>query len=1155
MKRTFTKSDFWLVLICLLMEAAATASHAQARRPALKDIPISCEIVNRPVADLLHMIQSKTGFTFSYDNKEINLKQPISVNLKNINALAVLNEVSRKTNLDFQRMNNTIIVSLNEEREKQQQQKRSEILITGTVSDLKGPLPGVSVFEKGTGKGTTTDEKGTFSLKVTENAQITLKMVGYKAHDFTAVKGKVYNLMLQEDNQSLGEVVVIGYGERVREKVTGAISSISAKEIENLPATSFQNMLQGRVPGLNVLNFTGEPGAGSLSLIRGLSGASRSGAPVNISPLYVIDGMPFSPDDFGAIPSLKGRVVKTTNTDPLSMINPNDIESIDILKDASATAIYGSRGANGVIIVKTKQGRLGKPSITFNTNVGVSSPPPFRSALGGKLERETRLKYMNKYAREEADFVQINNLAFITDSLNSFYNNASDWQKMYYKPSMIQNYTLGISGAAADQITYRANLGYSDEGGIMKNTGYERYTLNTSFVFRPSSKIDVNLDLAGTMSDKKRGNGADQNAMGIGSTFNTSLYPLPTSGELDNYFKAYTLLDEKLINRNFRGSLGLNYRLFKDLRLTSNIRLNYGMDSRSTFRPSDLNSNKKPSYNSYEGTNSSLLNENIITYFKTIKKHSVVLDLGFTQDYLVRENLTANATDGISNYLKVLNGFPKDKVTMIEDYTKSARLSYFARLNYDFESKYLFSASMRRDGSSRFGETNKWGNFPAVAVAWNIHKEGFMKSIDWVNSAKLRLSSGTTGSEFYFDYLTQGLYDAGAAGDIYNGGTPTTYNGITTSNPWYDKGLTNETLTWEKSVDKNVGLDLTFVDGKFGFNFDFYWKESKGKLFDVFLPNTSGYKMIYTNGQSVLNYGYEFAVYADLLPENTKLRWSINANAAINRNVLLGIGTDNRDVYDRFTERLLRVGRPLNDFYVHETMGVYARDEDVPVNPKTGFRLAGSDSRYPFKAGDIIVRDVDGDYRVGYEVNNTRGELISGDKIYGGNPNPTVNGGLRNDFRYKQFSLSVFFVYSIGRKIINRTLADRLTPTALLLPNSIPDLSNIQFWEKEGDIAQYPAYNPFNKNNTLNYSYQQTLFVENGSFARLKNIQLSYELSQKLLKKTRFRRVNLFAQMDNVFIIQKFKGPDAENVDFSGIDRGGFYPIPKKMTFGFNIQI
>ena len=1099
--------------------------------------------------EIIQEIRKQTGFDFIYKKQAIEsfpTLSPLAID-KPLNSF--LNELFKNLPVSFEIKNKTIVL-------KELEQPEGVRQVYGCIRNSDGqPLQGVSIKSKSKASGTSTDQEGRYLLKCGKGETITFSMVGYLSQEVKVQGSKMVDITLSTTDNMMEDVVVIGYGTRSREKVTGAISSISAKEIENLPATSFQSMLQGRVPGLNVLNFTGEPGASSIALIRGLSGSSRDGLPANTSPLYVIDGMPYSMEDMGAIPSLKGAKVTTSNIDPLSMINPDDIESIDILRDASATAIYGSRGANGVIIVKTKMGKIGKPTITFNTNLGLSSPPAFRSTLGGKLERDTRMRYINKYAELDADFHTINNAAFLTDSINPFYNNATDWQKLYYRYSRIQNYTLGISGAIADQLSYRTNLGYSDEGGIMKATGYNRYTLSTNMIFKPSKSFDINLDIAGTFSEKKRGNGADQNAMGAGGNFNTSLYPTPVSDELSNFFKAFDLLDEVNQNGSVRSSLGLTYKLGDSFRFTNNLRMSYGLDERNTFKPSALNTNNKPSLNNYFGKNTTLLNEHVLTYFTSLDHHNFIVDLGFSNDRLIRSYTRTNALDGISDYMKAINGFPKERVTTIEEYSKSVRLSYFARLNYDFASKYIVSGSIRRDGSSRFGDNNRWGYFPAGAVAWNIHKEEFMKEVDWVNNMKLRLSSGVSGTEFSFDYLTQGLYDIGTAGEMYNTTTAPTYNNVISANPWYQKGLTNPDLTWEKSIDKNVGFDGMFLSNRLGVNFDFYWKESRGKLFDLALPNTSGYKMIYSNGQDVLNYGYELAIYLDLIRKSPKWKWSINMNGAINRNVLLGIGEEGKDVYLRSMERLLRVGRPLNDFYVHQTLGVYATDEDVPVNPKTGYRLTGSNTQYPFKAGDIMVADLDGDYRVGYEVSNANGDLISGDKIFGGNPNPTITGGFRSDLRYGQFSLSTFFVYSVGRQIINKTLADRLNPNTLLAPNSLPDVSEFDFWEQSGDQAMYPAYNPFNKNNYINYSYQQTLFVEEGSFLRLKNVQLSYELPSALIKRFKLKRLNIFGQMDNVFIIQKFNGPDAENVDFSGIDRGGFYPIPKKITFGLNVQL
>jgi TonB-linked SusC/RagA family outer membrane protein len=1022
--------------------------------------------------------------------------------------------------------------------------------VSGTITDeKKEPLQFVSVQVKGSNTGTVTDAKGNFTITAASNATLEISLTGYAPQQIKVNGRTTVAISLEQTTSTLEEAVVIGYQKVTRKKNTAAISSISGKELANLPAASFDQLLQGRLSGVNVQNFSGQPGATPSVIVRGATNLSTSYDETRIvnQPLYVVDGVPQPTDNYVGAGT-------GTGANYLGGINPNDIESIDVLKDASSAAIYGSRAANGVILITTKKGRSGAPKVVVSGFGGVTERPKLRDVTLGAAERRQKMEILQRQLLYQD---QRNLPRMLTDSLNPAFNGNTDWQDMFYQRGVIKSGDVSLSGGGDGGMNYRFSTNYYDEQGIIKATGYKRYSTRLNLFSKGlRGKLDINPIIAFSRSDNARGNGSGNSPISLGaSNMPSSLFALdPNKKEF--ILGAYDDNMDKNINNQFTFILNLGYSFTPKFRFSSQSSYILSTSRRDYNRTNELENNNGNYSYTYSDNRGSVLSSNFLSYTTTVASdHSVSALLGTDVQFDEFQNTQASGWNGASDQIQVVQGFQQNKISAYSDYQAYGLLSFYARLAYDYKSKYLVSLSTRYDGSSRFGKNNKWGFFPAASAAWILSEENFLKNSAF-SLVKLRASVGTSGALPTSNYLQYNLYDVNAGGFNGNGGS-TSYNGQTSITPNFVNGAAQKGLSWEKSMQWNVGADLEYQNGRYSASLEFYNKENSFQFTDVYLPVTSGYDLATTNSIGVRNAGVELSLAAYPLSQQSAIKWFTRINIAYNKNTIMALPNGGRDYTytsgDRFDKsHIMSVGSPINAFYLYRTLGVFSSIDDIPANPYTGERYRNSNGTY--NAGDFYFADLDGDYNI--DIFN---DGINPDKVPYGDPNPKFTGGWTNNFNWKNLSLGLFFTYTFDRDILNNFEADQFSNSTdgdavgRFARFSTPDFDKINIWRATGDQATYAKYDI----GTYRYYYTsaQTFFIEPGDYVRLKSVNVGYDLSPRLLKKWKVDRFRVFGVVDNVLRWQASdKLIDAENVNTYGEYNGAGYPIPKKFTLGFEVQ-
>ena len=1004
------------------------------------------------------------------------------------------------------------------------------VKVTGTVTDeTNQPVPGVNVLLKGSSNiGTVTDIEGKYTLNIPKDATLIFKFVGYKTTE-VAVNGKTtVNLSIQPDVKQLEDVVVIGYQAIKREKSTAAIASVAGEKIENIPVPSVEMALQGKVAGLNVLNITGEPGAKGIVTLRGNTSIASQDS--RSTPLYVVDGIVMDEGDLGQI--------DLTGTNPIAGINPNDIESIDVLKDASASAIYGARAANGVIIIKTKTPKAGKPQVRLNGYYGVAMKPTMRSTLVGTAERHLKMdliyQYLGKPGMENVNY-------WITDSLNPAFNNNTDWQSNVIQKARIQNYDVNVS-AYGEKTSYRLSYNFYDEEGTVIGTGFTRNTASLYLNARPYSFLNLTGNIRFSEMSRKKTNGS----INIFSTwsFPSSFFKL-TDEDIEN-FKGNNLDElDKNLNRDLYANFQANIDFTPYLKWTTSYSFGYSTTRNDYFIPSYRNDG-----NAYATSSSGSVKrweiENYIQYLRSFKEtHNLSVLFGQGAEYSYIDNLWGEGNYIASNSIQTIQGVVSKNSNASSSIEERARLSWFARLSYDYKDKYLFSANWRMDGSSRFGKDNRWGHFPSVSAGWIITKESFFPENQVTDFIKIRGSYGITGND------PAGFYDAYRALTTnvdYRGGSGiTSYNGSGTIAYDFGSAVTSRELGWEESKQMNFGLDAHFLNKRIILTGDYYIRDSESMIFNYALPVTTGYTEAKNNLVSVRNRGVELQLSLDLLPHNWDWSWTIDANIAMNKNQIKKLPNGNRSIVtgSPWMEWILTVGRPLYEITGWRSNGIYATDDDVPVDPLTGNRMTFFGTT--MQAGDIAVADQNGDYNIDYN-----------DKVSLGNPDPKYYGGINTTVRWKGISLGVFCNYVIKRTFWNGFLSDRMNGGVYSaggwgnVSGPALDFGGLKYYTTPGQQADLPTLIATNHMDNRHIAHE--IYTDNGSFFRVKNISMSYEFPTALVNKIKLQRLRVYGYMDNVWVFSKSKTyPDPENINTNGYANGSEYPLPHKFTLGAEI--
>lgn len=945
-----------------------------------------------------------------------------------------------------------------------------DITIKGEVRDQQGlPLPGVSVKVKGTSQGAITGANGSFLVKAPADATLTFSFIGYKTTEQSVAGKTTLNVTLADDNNQLNEVVVVGYGTQTKKDLTSAIVSVSSKDIENQPITNAVQAIQGKAAGVQVSSQSGKPGAGITVSIRGNTSILASN-----SPLYVIDGV--------------------TSRDA-SFINPNDIESMTILKDASAAAIYGSSGANGVVLITTKKGTQ-KLAVGFNAFTGFSN-----------LWKKEKVLNRDQY------IALMQELGYGIEGLG---NENTDWQKKTFGTGIQNNYQLSLSGGIKGG-QYAFSSGYQQDKGVVAPAKLDKYTMH----FNGSQSLTNWLKLYATaaLTSKNSIDVTDNAGAAKGGTIIAALATPPTIGVYNadgtyasNPYKAgsenpYGAAFAAKNNTNelrFLGSFAAEIKFTKDLSFKSSISANnrdayytYFLDPYMTTYGRD----QKGLYNNNKTKDHVWLNENILSYVKNVDKNAFTATAGMTlqsSDYLYTPYSESNFLGANKQLLPRGSNVPAQVVTAAQ-WTKR---SYLARVTYAYDSKYLFTSNFRADGSSRFGKDNKYGYFPSASVGWRISGENFLKDSKSINDLKLRASWGKVGNdEGIGDYPYLELYQPDAQGNYTLSQLP------------------NNQLQWEASTQTNLGLDLSMFNSRITFTADAYLKKTNNLLINQPLPNSVGFGKIVKNVGAVENKGLEFVLSTKNV-EGKKFTWNTDLNFSLNRNKVTSLGDKVSSIsfggiYQRDDAIRVEVGRPLGSFYGYVATG---------VNPETGMET---------------YKDLDGD-----------NQITAADRTFIGSAQPKFTYGVNNTLTYGNFGLTFLFQGVQGNDIYN---ASRMELESL--NDSKNQLATVlNRWTPQNRTTDIPKAVKDDTDNTKTSSR----FVENGSYLRLKTATLSYNFGQMALGKLKMSKVMIYASSYNLLTFTKYKGfdPEVNQYDANGPSMGvdyGTYPQSRTFLFGVNV--
>ncbi|MDO7849988.1 SusC/RagA family TonB-linked outer membrane protein [Hymenobacter convexus] len=1014
-----------------------------------------------------------------------------------------------------------------------------DIPVSGRVTSGTGePLPGVTVLVKGTSIGTATDTNGNFSLSVPEGSTLVFSSVGFARQEVPVGSTTTFNIQLKDDTQSLKEVVVVGYGTQSRQEVTTSVASVGAAQIARQPVAGFDQALQGQAPGVQVTAPSGAPGAGINVRVRGNASVSLNG-----SPLYVVDGVPILPDYQQEITNNNQRL------NPLNTINPNDIESIDVLKDGAAAAIYGLRAANGVVVITTKKGRVGQAQVGLSVYFG-------RQYLRKKLDVLNASQFASEYNdiirnfnAQQTDPRNIKAIPY--PDLNNLPPYNTDWQDEIFRPANQQSYQLNVSGGT-DKTRYYVSGGYFKQDGININSGFDRYNFKINLDQHVSDRFRLGTTLNMSRSHTN-GSVRSESALGNSGTVLGALTQIPTVPvkNADGTYgtNPFTLSDNPVGNLLETSNQAIVYQtvgnlygeldVLKNLTFRSSVGLDFRTQTENAFYTrnypgtSAADPSTRGSANTATNQQVIWLLENTLTYNKDLgDKHHFTLLGG--QSMQASDRFTSGAaTKGFSTnavpYLNAgatANGIPGSYAD------QWSLLSFFGRANYNYDDRYLAMVSFRADASSRFSGANRFGYFPAVSLGWRVSKESFFPQTRAISDLKLRASFGANGNQEIYAYERYSRY---AVGYNYQGSGSAILGGISQSNIGND-------VRWETTYQYNGGLDLGMLDNRLTFTFDIYKKRTQDLLTNVPIPQSTGAQTlsIIQNVGTVENRGIELGlVTTNVQGANGGFGWTTNFNVSGNRNKIIDLGTLANDAGVQVDRSIIegngyaieQKGSPIGSFFGYRVQGIVQSDAEGNTLPK-------QNSLAP-KAGDIRFVDLNGD-----------GVINASDRTIIGNPFPKAFAGVTNNFTFKGLELSVFFQGSFGNDIYNqnRTITEGQT-TALNQSTAV--LNHWTPTNTNTDIPR-PIFGDPNGNNRFS-----TRFIEDGSYVRLKNLTLAYTVPTGLSKRAALKTLRIYATAQNLVTWTHYSGYDpevsADPFSSTGFGRDyGVYPQARTYTVGLN---
>lgn len=1129
--------------------------------PAFSQVPgkpFSISFKDKSVADILDFLATKGDYKINYSDDVKNDSLLLTISFDDVDELSAVESLLSHTHFMHNVDGKVINVF------KMQDAKQGQYTLKGTVKDKDGlGVPFAIVQIKGTSKGVTADIDGNFSMPMDQQeGNITISSVGYEPKTLKYNTAKDLNVILASSAHSLGEVTVVAYGKRNTREQVGAIASVKPEDLQKTPSASIENLLQGRMAGVDVSNLSGSPGGGGAKItIRGFSSLNQNGINDG-TPLYVIDGIPVS----GSAGEATGGI------NPLAGLDPASIESVQVLKDAASASLYGSRAGNGVILITTKKGKSGKSEVSVNVSQSLSWLPSTPMQTMGKGERDIALllaksqrgahydyltdkivfpgSYKDSYGWDADndgayDYLWRNGRvldpdrrlpAIAQDSLNTFYNNKTNWWKYVFRVGRVTKADLQLAGGT-DNIRYMVNGGVYDETGIMISSNFRRFSLLSNLDFNLSTKLSVFTRINLAYATQKAGSGGGR-VQGLTFDPKRTSTLLPGKGSTAEQIALRQLrdIDKTNSNYNVRLSLGLNYDIIKGLRFSSTYSLDHYFTRVYTFTPDYLKYDLKSAVEASNIAMTNIQTENILTYNVPLSTdHKLELMAGMTYNYDLLQNLSGTAKGGPTNSIKYAGeGWPsllndggtiRAAQSFLTNQQEQSLVSFLGRAVYNYKKRYMAEVSVRSDGSSVFGKDVRWGTFPSVGLGWAFSEERFMKKLWWLSFGKLRASWGKSGQKFQEPYLALGVMEES---NIFNG-----------SLGLIPQSMANKNLTWEESDQYDVGLDLQLLDYRLKFKLDYYYKYSSKLLMQSYLPgNVFLATSMWDNASAISNEGIEFEAQYDIIRKKN-WNWSVGLNLSHNKNMLRKT-YNGEDLNDKV------LGRPVYGIYTFKDEGIVQKEEDIPMYPNASGKLTPlyfQSVNNPLRVGGRKIKD-----------QNFDGVIDDKDLYYAGSTLPAVYGGLNSHLEWKGLSLDVLFSYTIGRKVMNmyKNSAFTFTKDFGVIMNYFH--AN-DFWTPDNRGAKYPSLEFADKDYIGQFDGNVDSNIENISFLRLKQLVIGYQFPKTWLKGTFIKDANIYLSGENLFLITNYSGVDPEVINpYTGKDDGTQYPLNRKVTLGLNLK-
>lgn len=1087
----------FLLMVCVFCSYAGNAHSQNAK--------VSIRMNNVKLDKILNEIENQTDYLFIYNN-QVDINKITSVKVKNEAVAQVLDRILSGTGINYELEGTHIILTTEAIKDLHAQQQAKTV--TGTVTDVSGePIIGANIRIKGTTTGTITDIDGNFSIEAEPQSVIEVSYIGYLTQETVINNQKSIRFLLKEDTKTLDEVVVIGYGVQKKADLTGSVANINTEKLNTQSNANIGQALQGKIAGVDIVSQGGAPGSGTRIMVRGI------GTLNNASPLYIVDGMYMNSIDH---------------------INPNDIASIDVLKDASSAAIYGSRAANGVIIVTTKEGSNteGKPIIDLSVNLGISTASKFLDMLDAKGWAEVTTIARQAIGKPALDMA--------TDLANKPDN---DWQDIMFRPALMQNYNLAVKGGGKYS-TYYTGLGYFNQDGIVKGTNYQRYNIQSKNdykrgIFSAGTNLIISFSHDKPLHQELRG--------GMIGTILQSVPTLEkyddtreggyggTYGDVVNIPHPLAIIDDNIMDRynenvKIFANLYAQIELFKGLKYKLNLTPDFSFERYKNYLNKydfGLATNSITQLTERQRRRRNILVENLLTFDRTFGEHKISALAGYTYQDSRFRHIQAYG-EGLPQGLEEIDAATTNRSNEGNSW-RSVLTSILGRVFYSYQNKYLFTATIRRDGSSKFGKNNRYGYFPSFSLGWNVAEEKFMENVHWLDQLKLRGGYGVLGNQEIDNYqysstITTGINYPDGNGGLLQGAFP--------------KNFANPDIKWEETAMTNVGIDFMAFNNRLSLTADHYVKNTKDILLTVPIPISSGgANDPIRNAGKIRNNGFEFNLGWMDQP-NPDISYGINLIGSFNKNKVIAMGSESGSIKGGSTNQNIttsetKAGYPIGGYWLISTAGYFNSQEEVDAYAKDGKKIQPA-----AEPGDIKFVDANND-----------GVINDDDRVFQGSPFPDFTFALNGNMRYKNFDLSIGLQGVLGNKIYNatrQTLEDVTKGSNFLA-------SCLDYWTPENKNASHPRLTWDDPNR--NTRAESDRYLENGSYLRLRSVQLGYTFPQTWFKGA-IQHARVYINAENLFTITSYSGysPDvnADNANYRGFDNF-IYPTNRTFMLGLNV--